>query len=101
VMRDQIDHLLEVVALPNITLQVIPFALYVHEGMYGPFQMFRFPYEELQDIVYVETVLGSFYVDEYDDVTAFQAALDRMSALAPPPQRTEAVLSAIRKEIKA
>jgi hypothetical protein len=101
VMRDQIDHLIEVVALPTITLQVIPFALYVHEGMYGPFQIFRFPFKELQDIVYVETVLGSFYVDQYDDVTAFQAALDRMSALAPPPKRTEALLGAIRKEIKA
>jgi transcriptional regulator with XRE-family HTH domain len=100
VMRDQIDHLIEMVALPNVTLQVVPFALYVHEGMYGPFQLFRFPFEELQDIVYVETTLGSFYVDQYEDVTAFQAALDRMSALAPPPQRTEALLSAIQKEIK-
>jgi transcriptional regulator with XRE-family HTH domain len=101
VMRDQIDHLIEVAALPNITLQVIPFALYVHEGMYGPFQIFRFPFKELQDIVYVETVLGSFYVDQYDDVTAFQAALDRMSALAPPPRSTAALLGAIQKEIKA
>jgi transcriptional regulator with XRE-family HTH domain len=101
VMRDQIDHLIEMVALPNVNLQVIPFALYVHEGMYGPFQIFRFPFKELQDIVYVETVLGSFYVDQYDDVTAFQAALDRMSALAPPPQRTGALLGAIQKEIKA
>jgi len=67
--------------------------------MYGPFHSFRFPFSELQDIVYVETVLGSFYVDQYEDVTAFSEALDRMSALAPPPQRTEALLGAIRKEI--
>jgi transcriptional regulator with XRE-family HTH domain len=101
VMRDQIDHLIEVVALPNIKLQVIPFALYIHEAMYGPFQIFRFPFPELQDIVYVETVLGAFYVDQYDDVSAFQVALDRMSAQVPPPQRTEALLGAIRKEVKA
>jgi hypothetical protein len=99
VMREQIDRLIDIVALPNVTLQVIPFALYVHEGMYGPFHSFRFPFPELQDIVYVETVLGSFYVDQYPDVTAFSEALDRMSALAPPPQRTEAILGAIRKEI--
>jgi transcriptional regulator with XRE-family HTH domain len=101
VMRDQIDHLIEVVALPNIKLQVIPFGLYVHEAMYGPFQIFRFPFPELQDIVYVETVLGAFYVDQYDDVSAFQVALDRMSAQAPAPQRTEALLGAIRKEVTA
>jgi transcriptional regulator with XRE-family HTH domain len=99
VMRDQIDRLIEIVALPNVKLQVIPFALYIHEGMYGPFHVFRFPFPELQDIVYVETGVSSFYLDQYPDVTAFQEALDRMSALAPPPQRTEALLGAIRKEI--
>jgi transcriptional regulator with XRE-family HTH domain len=99
VMREQVDRLTEVVSLPNVQLQVVPFALYVHEAMYGPFHSFRFPFPELQDIVYVETVLGAFYVDQYEDVTAFQAALDKMSALAPPPQRTEALLGAIRKEI--
>ena len=99
VVRDQIDRLIEIVALPNVKLQVIPFALYIHEGMYGPFHVFRFPFPELQDIVYVETGVSSFYLDQYPDVTAFQEALDRMSALAPPPQRTEALLGAIRKEI--
>jgi transcriptional regulator with XRE-family HTH domain len=101
VMGDQIDHLIDLAALPNVTLQVIPFALYVHEAMYGPFQIFRFPFPELQDIVYVETVLGAFYVDQYDEVTAFAEALDLMSARALPPRRTEAFLGAIRKEIKA
>jgi transcriptional regulator with XRE-family HTH domain len=101
VMRDQIDHLIELVALPNVTLQVIPFALYIHDGMYGPFHIFRFPFPELQDIVYVETVLGSFYVDQYNDVAAFQEALDKISTLAPPPQRTEALLGAIRKEVNS
>jgi transcriptional regulator with XRE-family HTH domain len=99
VMREQIDRLIEIVALPSVNLQVIPFALYIHEGMYGPFHVFRFPFPELQDIVYVETGVSSFYLDQYPDVTAFQEALDRMSALAPPPQRTEALLGAIRKEI--
>jgi transcriptional regulator with XRE-family HTH domain len=101
VMQDQIDHLIDLVALPNVTLQVIPFALYLHDGMYGPFHIFRFPFPEMQDIVYVETVLGSYYVDQYDDVAAYQEALDRMSALAPPPQRTEAFLGAIRKEVSS
>jgi transcriptional regulator with XRE-family HTH domain len=101
VMGEQIDRLIDLATLPNVTLQVIPFALYIHEAMYGPFQIFRFPFPELQDIVYVETVLGAFYVDQYDEVTAFAEALDRMSARALPPQRTEAFLGAIRKEIKS
>ena len=99
VMRGQVDRLIDAVALPNVRLQVIPFALCVHDGMYGPFHLFRFPFPELPDIVYVENLLGALYLDQYEDVTAFAEALDRMSAQAPPPQRTEAFLVGVRKEI--
>lgn len=101
VMGGQIDRLIEAVALPNVKLQVIPFALSLHEGMYGPFHIFRFPFPELPDIAYVENLLGAVYLDQYGDVTAFQEALDRMSAQALTPQRTEAFLGGIRKEIGA
>ena len=99
VMRDQVDKLIDAVALPNVRLQVIPFALCVHDGMYGPFHLFRFPFPELPDIAYVENLLGAVYLDQYEDVTAFAEALDRMSAQALPPQRTEAFLAGVRKEI--
>ena len=99
VMRGQIDRLIEACAAPNINLQIIPFALTVHEAMYGPFLIFRFHHQELRDIVYLENVLGAVYLDQYEDVVSFQQALDRMSAQALPLPRTEAFLGAIRKEI--
>jgi transcriptional regulator with XRE-family HTH domain len=101
VMQGQIERLIELTELPNVNLQVVPFALCVHEAMYGPFYVFRFPFPELQDIVYTENVAGSGYVDQADDVAAFIAALDTISAQAPPPQRTEALLTEIRKEMKS
>jgi transcriptional regulator with XRE-family HTH domain len=101
VMQGQIEHLIELTELPNVNLQVIPFALCVHEAMYGPFYVFRFPFPELQDIVYTENVAGSGYVDQADDVAAFIAALDKISAQAPPPHRAEALLNEIRKEIRS
>ncbi len=99
VLRRQIDHLVEANARPNVTVQIMPFSLGLYPGMYGPFYIFRFPHEELQDIVYVENLVGAVYLDEYDDVTAFQQALDRMSAQALPARRTEATLGALRKEL--
>jgi transcriptional regulator with XRE-family HTH domain len=99
VMRPQIDRLMEAAHLPNIRLQIVPFALCVHEAMYGPFHIFRFPHPELPDIVYVENVLGAVYLEEYNDVSAFQRALDRMCAQALSIQRTEAFLDTIRKEL--
>jgi hypothetical protein len=99
VMRAQIDRLIEATERPNIKLQIMPFALCSHEGMYGSFHIFRFPHDEISDIVYVENLVGAVYLDEYDDVTRFQEALDRMCAHALPVQRTGEFLGAIRKEL--
>jgi transcriptional regulator with XRE-family HTH domain len=99
VMRDQIYHLMQAAAMPKVKLQVIPFARCVHEGMYGPFTLFRFPHPELPDIVYLENVLGAVYLDQYDDVTAFHSALDRLCAQALPLNRTESYLDGIRKDL--
>jgi len=99
VMRAQIDHLIERIELPNVKLQIIPFGVCAHEGMYGSFHVFRFPHEEISDIAYVENLVGAVYLDEYDDVTNFQEALDRMCVMALPVQRTGDFLGDIRKEL--
>lgn len=99
VMRDQIDRLIELTELPNVKLQVIPFDLCVHEGMYGPFTFFHFEHPEMPDIVYLENVLGAVYLDQYEDVAAFQSALDQLCAQALPLHRTESYLGALRKEL--
>jgi len=77
----------------------MPFGVCAHEGMYGPFHIFRFPHPEISDIVYVENLVGAVYLDEYDDVTNFREALDRMCTQALPVQRAAEFLSGIRKEL--
>ncbi|MEU2510812.1 helix-turn-helix domain-containing protein [Streptomyces syringium] len=99
VMREQITHLVEATALPNVRLQIMPFAAGPHPAMYGPFHIFRFPLPELPDIAYAENLVGASYFDQRDDVSAFLEALDRMCAQAAPAQTTEAFLGGIRKEI--
>ncbi|GAA2634555.1 helix-turn-helix transcriptional regulator [Streptomyces axinellae] len=98
VMRAQIDRLIELIARPNITLQIIPFTSGPHPGMFGPFQLFRFDIPELPDIVYTENLTGAAYLDERPDTAAYLEVLDRMGAQAAPVPHTEAVLGEIRKE---
>ncbi|MFH8366968.1 helix-turn-helix domain-containing protein [Streptomyces sp. NPDC018031] len=98
-MREQIDRLVETSAAPNVRLQVMPFAAGPHPAMYGPFHIFRFPIPELPDIAYSESLVGSVYIDQRDDVSVFLEALDRMCAQAAPAQTTQALLGGIRKEI--
>ncbi|GAA0448418.1 helix-turn-helix transcriptional regulator [Streptomyces sp. NPDC046215] len=99
IMREQISHLMAATALPNVRLQVMPFAAGPHPAMYGPFHIFRFPLPELPDIAYAENLVGASYFDQRDDVSAFLEALDRMCAQAAPAHTTEALLGGIRKEI--
>jgi transcriptional regulator with XRE-family HTH domain len=96
VMRSQIDRLVEAAAKPNISLQIMPFDAGPHPGMFGPFQLFRFSYPELPDVVYTESLTGAVYIDERPEVTAYLEALDRMVTQALPVQDTERFLLALR-----
>jgi len=54
VMRNQLSHLLEVGARPNISIQVLPFTADANEAMKGPFVHLEFPDISDPDVVLVE-----------------------------------------------
>ncbi len=99
VMRAQLDRLIEAAQLPNVTLQVLPFAAGPHRAMYGMFHVFRFPAQELPDLVYGENMTSAFYLDKPGDAAVYLQALDRISAQAAPAEQTVNILRDTRKEI--
>jgi len=100
VMRAQIAHLIEVNRLPQVTLQIMPFANGPHPAMRaGAFHLFRFRAPELPDVVYLNGLVGAVYLDKSDDVVVYREALDRLGAQAAPARKTETLLGAIRKEL--
>jgi Domain of unknown function (DUF5753)/Helix-turn-helix domain len=98
VMRGQIDRLIEATKLPNVTLQVLPFTAGPHQAMYGMFHLFRFPAPELPDVIYGENMTSAFFLDKPEDVTSYQEAIDRISALAAPAGQTRKILRDTRKD---
>ncbi|MDQ0683082.1 transcriptional regulator with XRE-family HTH domain [Streptomyces achromogenes] len=99
VMRAQIDKLLETAELPNVTLQVAPFANGPHPGTYGPFVLFRFAMPELPDMVYSEYLTGAVYLDARTEVATHLEVMDRMAAQAATAHRTKEILRDLRKEL--
>lgn len=100
VMRAQIDHLIEINRLPNVTVQIMPFANGPHPAMRaGAYHLFRFKAPELPDIVYLNGLVGAVYLDKSADVVVYREALDRLGAQAAPARKTEVLLGAIRKEL--
>ncbi|MET9733677.1 helix-turn-helix transcriptional regulator [Streptomyces sp. NPDC006458] len=99
VMRAQIDRLLEATKLPNVTLQIVPFATGPHPGTYGPFVLFRFAMPELPDMVYSEYLTGAVYLDARSEVATHLEVMDRMAAQAATAHRTKEILRDLRKEL--
>ncbi|GAA3781747.1 helix-turn-helix domain-containing protein [Streptomyces chiangmaiensis] len=99
VMRAQVERLLEVMALPHVTLQVLEFASGPHPGTYGPFVLFRFAMSELPDMVYSEYLTGAVYLDARTEVATHLEVMDRMAAQAATAQRTKEILEDLRKEL--
>jgi hypothetical protein len=98
VMRAQIESLIEVSNAPNVRLQIIPFETGGHAAAGGSFAILRFPEPELPDVVYVEQLTSSLYLDKRDDVEHYAIAMDRICLEAEPPGNTAAILSKILHE---
>ncbi|AYN43435.1 XRE family transcriptional regulator [Streptomyces dangxiongensis] len=100
VMRAQIDHLVEVNRLPQVTVQLMPFRNGPHPALRaGAFHLFRFRARELPDIACLSGLVGAVYLDKAEDVVVYREALDRLGAQAAPARKTEALLGALRKEL--
>lgn len=94
VMRAQLRHLLEVAALPRVTLRMVPFEAGGHPAAGGPFTILRFAEPALPDVVYLEQLTSALYFDKRRDVAGYTAVMDRLCAQATSPAGT---LEAIRR----
>ncbi|WP_316521176.1 helix-turn-helix domain-containing protein [Kitasatospora brasiliensis] len=83
VMRGQLEKLLELAVLPNITIQVMPTETGVHQGMTGPFSILGFPGSEF-DVVLLEGLLSSEWVEDPQRVSVFDRAFREVAAEAWP-----------------
>jgi hypothetical protein len=98
-MRDQIQHLIEMTELPNVTLQAIPIYSGAHVAVGGPFTILRFSEPDLPDIVYLEQLTSALYLDKSQDVQHYLMVMDRLCVQAKSPAETINFLSGILKEI--
>lgn len=91
VMRAQIEHLLELSAMPNVAIQVLPFRLGSHAAA-GPFTILRFAEPDLPDVVYLEQLRSAVYLEKRSDVEQYLAVLEQVCVQAETPVRSRALL---------
>jgi transcriptional regulator with XRE-family HTH domain len=97
IMAAQLDRIIEANCLPNIVIQVLPFASYDHPGADGPMQIF-----DLQDggsVAYMECRGGGMIAETPEAVTDLMTKLNMIRAGALPPRESMVLLRQIRSEI--
>ncbi|MFD1046143.1 DUF5753 domain-containing protein, partial [Kibdelosporangium lantanae] len=86
VMRGQLLRLCERAALPNVTIQVVPFDAGAHSSMEGPYLIIGFPEQSDPDVVYVDITPGGVYLEEQADVQRYTLMFDHLRASALSPE---------------
>jgi hypothetical protein len=99
VMRAQFDRLIEVADLPNVTLQIMPFARGSHAAAGGAFTVLRFAEPDLPDVVYIEQLTSALYLEKREDLDYYLEVMDRLCSEATTPRDTLPTLADIRNSI--
>jgi transcriptional regulator with XRE-family HTH domain len=99
VIRGQVDRLIELTELPNVTLQIVPFDTGGHAAAGGPFTLLRFSEPTLSDVVYMEQLTSALYLEKPHDVDTYLDVMNRLCVEAVRPEDTVARLAAIRAEL--
>jgi transcriptional regulator with XRE-family HTH domain len=85
IMRQQIEHLVEMARLPNVCIQIMPFAGRAYPADFGtPFVIFEPPVPEL-GTVYVEHPVSPLFLGEQAQLAQFRATFETLSTVALPP----------------
>jgi hypothetical protein len=98
VMRAQLNHLLEIAELPNVTLQVMPFRSGGHAGAGGSFTVLRFGEPDLPDVVYIEQLTSALYLERRTHVDYYMEVMNHLSAEALTPADTARYIGEIIRE---
>jgi hypothetical protein len=83
VMRDQLDQLAERSRSSRVTVQVIPLEAGAHPGMDSAFAVLQL--ETVSDVVYVEGLMGYFFLQNQGDVVRYRRAFEQLRAVALSP----------------
>ena len=82
VMREQLQHLVDMSRKTNITIQVLPYGEGAHPGMLGSFAILEFPDEVHSPVGYAETLAGDIYLEKESDLNRVTVAYTHLHSSA-------------------
>jgi transcriptional regulator with XRE-family HTH domain len=97
VMGAQLDRLIEAARLPNVAVQVIPFAVGYHPGLESNFNILDLP-APAPSVVFVEGLAGSMYFERPEDLKRYREVFERLQSIALSPKDTINAITKIKAQ---
>jgi transcriptional regulator with XRE-family HTH domain len=96
-MREQLEHLVELSHQPHVTVQVLPFAMGAHPGINGQYAILEFPDASDSSVVYIEGVTSDLYLEKANDVQKYSVMYEHLRAQALNVDQTRQFIADIAK----
>ncbi|MFF9770714.1 helix-turn-helix domain-containing protein [Streptomyces sp. NPDC014636] len=80
VMREQLEHLIEMSQMPHVTVQVLPFEVGAHPGLNGQYAILEFADAADSSVVYLEGVTSDLYLEKAQDVQKYAVMYEHLRA---------------------
>ena len=98
VMLDQLKKLIEAARLPNVTLQILPFAAGAHAGMDGSFVILEFEEEGDADVVFIDNATGGLFLEKAEELSKYVPIFETVRASALPPEESIEMIETLVEE---
>ena len=96
IMRDQLLRLVDLAALPNITVQVLPYTAGAHAALTCPFIILEFHNDPT--VVYLESLTDGIYLDKASEINRYTLVFDHIRATALSEQKSVDLIVKAAKE---
>ena len=97
VMTEQLDHLLKMAQLPNITVRVVPDNTGWHPALEGPFLLLA---NSATTLVHLENRRSGLFLNDPEDLAAYMAAVEKTLNVALDAEQTAALISREAERIR-
>jgi transcriptional regulator with XRE-family HTH domain len=92
VFVEQLRHLVTLAGRAHVALQILPLRPGVPAPPGGPFTILRFSEPDLADVVYVEQLGSSLYLDRSEQVEQYTELMNRLSVASLTPRASHTFL---------
>ncbi|MGV4985519.1 helix-turn-helix domain-containing protein [Streptomyces sp. NRAIS4] len=98
VMREQLEHLIEMSQLPHVTVQVLPFEVGAHPGLNGQYAILEFTDAADSSVVYLEGVTSDLYLEKAQDVQRYAVMYEHLRAQSLNVEQSRHFIAKVAKD---